>query len=80
MHIRYIVGQIYSIILSIDTANNKFISIISARPSPFALSTLMYPFVLVPFCMVKTVLNGYLSTRVSLWDSLMFFELRQSLL
>ena len=28
---RYIVGQIYSIILSIDTANNKFISIISAR-------------------------------------------------
>ena len=33
----------------------------------FALSTRRYPFV-----WVKGVLNGYSSTRVSLWDSLVF--------
>ena len=33
----------------------------------FALSTLRYPFV-----WLKGVRNGYSSTRVSLWDSLMF--------
>ena len=36
----------------------------------FALSTLRYPFV-----WMKGVLNGYSSTRVSLWDSLMFGRL-----
>ena len=38
--------------------------------SSFALSTLRYPFV-----WRKWVLNGYSSTRVSLWDSLMFGRL-----
>ena len=40
-----------------------------AGPSS-ALSTLRYPFV-----WMKGVLNGYSSTRVSLWDSLMFGRL-----
>ena len=39
----------------------------AARARPCALSTLGYPFV----CFVG-VLNGYSSTRVSLWDSLLF--------
>ena len=41
---------------------------VTSRPS--ALSTRRYPFV-----WGKGVLNGYSSTRVSLWDSLMFGRL-----
>ena len=42
----------------------------NAHGPSFALSTLEYPFV-----WVNGVLNGYSSTRVSLWDSLMFGRL-----
>ena len=42
----------------------------AACASALAPATTSYP--LVPFCMGKGVLNGYSSTRISLWDSLMF--------